>query len=471
MGLKEAKKAHFIGIGGVGMSATALLIKSMGIEVSGSDETVYDPILSLLSKETIKWHTPYAATNIPADADIVVVGKNAKLVPETNVEVKAAQESGKKIYSFPEVLGELSQNKETIVVAGSYGKSTSDALLAHCLESAGLDPSYFIGAVPLTPVKSARIGSGNYFVLEGDEYPSSNTDSRSKFLHFHPSHLFITPLAHDHFNVFPTPADYLKPFKELVALVPQSGTLVICTEGTLSTEFMTTLSRPAVTYGLSHGDFQAANISWGEQTSFDITKNGQKIVSVKTTQLGEHNVQNIVGVAALLFTLNAVTPEQFATAVASFKGIKRRLDKKSDKTFIPIYEGFGSSYEKLKSAIAAIQLHYPTKRLIVAFEPHTFSWRNRESLPWYDTAFTGAEEVFVFEPPQDGKESQLSLAEMVERIKGAGIVAHGATNPQEILAQLEKSLHDNDVVLISTSGDMGGLIEKISVLAERMFPR
>ncbi len=453
------------------MSATALLLKSMGVEVSGSDEAVYDPIRSLLSKQDIVWKTPYTSNNIPSNADVIIIGKNAKLVPETNEEVKAAYESGKRIYSFPEVLGELSQDKETIVVAGSYGKSTSDALLAHCLESAGLNPSYFIGAVPLTPAASAKLGSGTYFALEGDEYPSSNSDPRSKFLHLHPSHLLLTPLAHDHFNVFPTPVDYLRPFQELVTLVPAAGTLVICTEGALSQDFIKSLPRPAVTYGLTQGDFQATNITWGEKTSFDITKAGEKMVRIETSQLGEHNVQNIVGVAALLFTLSAITPEQFIAAVASFKGIKRRLDRKSEKTRIPVYEGFGSSYEKLKSAIAAMKLHYPTKELVVIFEPHTFSWRNRESLPWYDTAFEGAKEVFVFEPPQDGKTTQLTIEEMTKRITHSGIHATSATTPEALLAGIEKVLNENSVVLISTSGDMGGAVEQIPTLAERMFPR
>src|SRR5262249_2549645 len=154
------------------------------------------------------------------------IGKNAKLVPETNPEVAAAMASGAAIKSFPEVLADLSGDKETIVVAGAYGKSTTASLLVHCLQSAAaqtgdrIDPLCFIGASPFTPATSAQCGRGNLFVLEGDEYPSSNTDARSKFLHYHPRHLLITPLAHDHINVFPTPADYVRPFAELMDITP-----------------------------------------------------------------------------------------------------------------------------------------------------------------------------------------------------------------------------------------------------------
>ncbi len=465
------KQAHFIGIGGVGMSATALLLKGAGVTVTGSDEAVYPPISDVLSKEGLPYTTPYAAANIPTDADLIVIGKNAKLTAESNEEVAAAFASGTQILSFPEVLAALSAGKETVVVAGSYGKSTSTALLSHILETAGQDPSYFIGAVPLTPALSAKVGLGGLFVMEGDEYPASNTDPRSKFLLMEPKHLLVTPLAHDHFNVFPTPEDYLKPFYELMDVPPTDGTLVVCTEGPLSSTLISKLKRPVITYGLQSGEFQAADIVWGERTRFTITRNGAPLIAAETSQLGEHNVQNIVGVAALLLSHGTVTPEQFAAGVASFKGIQRRLDRKSERTSIPIFEGFGSSYEKLKSAIAAMKRHFPARRLVVVFEPHTFSWRNRESLAWYDTVFAGAAKVYVFNPPHDGKETQLSLAEIVERVTASGIPATGVTEEAGALASLETELKEGDVILLSSSGAMGGLIESIPKLAEKKFPK
>ncbi|MES2203259.1 MAG: Mur ligase domain-containing protein [Patescibacteria group bacterium] len=451
------KKAHFIGIGGVGMSAVAKLLKDSGAVVTGSDSHVYPPISNMLEENGLIYHSTYSAQNIPADADVIVIGKSATLRPETNTEVAGAIASGKKILSFPDVLAELSANKETIVLAGSYGKSTCAALLAHCLEHAGKDPSYFIGASPITPSSSARMGKGSLFVMEGDEYPTSNTDSRAKFLLMHPQHVLVTPLAHDHLNVFATPTDYLKPFYELAKL-PQ--TMVVCSDGPLSKEFIVNIPQ-CTTY--SFGD--AKNIVWGETTTFEY--NG---IQLQTTLLGEHNIQNIIGVAALVFKLNLLMPEEFAAGVATFKGVRRRLDKKSDATSILVYEGFGSSYEKLQSAIAAMKLHFPTRPLRVIFEPHTFSWRNRESLPWYDTAFAGAEKVYVYEPPQDGKDMQLSLEEITTRINAAGITAKGAHAAEELLELLKDDLQKDDCILLSSSGAMGGLVESVPALAEQLFP-
>lgn len=452
------------------MSATAKLLKDSGVVVSGSDEDVYPPMSTFLEQEGFDYKTPYAADNIPSDVDVIIIGKNAKLVPESNPEVAAAYASGKPIKSFPDILAELSTGAQTVVVAGSYGKSTSTALLAHCLEQAGLDPSYVIGASPLSPTNSARLGHGNLFVLEGDEYPTSNTDSRSKFLLMHPTHVLLTPLAHDHFNIFPTPEEYIKPFYELAKLVPQDGTVVVCTEGPLSSDFLSNIGRPVVTYGVSQGDFTAANITWGERTSFDIMHSNTTMTHVETSQLGEHNIQNIIGVAAFVFTKQLMSPEQFAQAVASFKGIRRRLDRKSDNTAVPIYEGFGSSYDKLKSAMAAMKRHFPTKRLVVVFEPHTFSWRNRQSLGWYDDVFAGADKVYIFNPPHDGKTTELSVEEIVAQVARSGIAAIAAHTPEAVLDGLRQELTKDDAILLSSSGAMGGLIESVPALANELFP-
>ena len=468
------KSAHFIGIAGAGMSAVAKLMRDSGTAITGSDEAVYPPISTLLEKENIPFKIPYNAGNIPNDVELIVIGKNAKLVPETNEEVAAAYASGKKILSFPEVLGEMSEGKENLVVVGSYGKSTSTALLAHCLQTAGIDPSFFIGASPLSPTTNASIGNGNVFVMEGDEYPSSNTDPRSKFLHLHPSHLLVTPLAHDHVNIFATPEDYIQPFIDLVRLVPQENTVVVCTSGVLSSEYISTCRsmREVVTYGVHEGDYTASNIQWGEHTTFTINYLGIPLVDVEMSQLGEHNIENVVGVAALLFSRKLITPEVFAQAVGTFKGIKRRLDRKSEKTSIPIFEGFGSSHEKAKSAIAAMKRHFPQRRLIIIFEPHTFSWRNRDALPWYDDVFDGASWVLVYEPASQGHDThkQSTHEEIVERVRRAGIDTEAITEESQALALLEQKLQVNDCILLLSSGNLGGLIESVPKLAEQKFP-
>lgn len=466
------RRAHFIGIGGVGMSATAMLLRDAGVAVTGSDEAVYPPISDVLRDEKLDTRTPYAAANIPAGVEAIIIGKNAKLVPETNAEVAEAFARGVPILSFADVLGMLAAERTAIVAAGSFGKTTSVSLLAHCLSENGVDPSYMIGAAPLSPPRSARLGASDLMLLEGDEYPSSNTDNRSKFLHYKPAHLLLTPLAHDHVNVFPTVESYLAPFSQLVDLVPEKGLVLASTSGELSGRFLSSVKRPVITYGIENGDWQVRDIVWGERTQFTIVRDGREVIRCETGQLGLHNIENMLGVAALSLTLGLVSPEGFARAMASFKGIRRRLDRKSDKTRIPMFEGFGSSDEKTMSAIAAMKQHFGDRRLIVVFEPHTFSWRNRATLHWYDNSFRGADKVFVWPPAEQGAgtHEQIGQADILARLKAAGVDAEGLSPDGGAVGAIGRALGDDCAVLFLSSGPLGGLIEAAPAWAEAHFP-
>ena len=469
------KKAHFIGICGVGMSATARLLQLHGWEISGSDSGFYPPVSDYLRLHDIPLLEGYRASNIPPDAEMIVIGKNAKLIPEENEEVKAALESGKTIRSFPEVLEGLAAETENIVVAGSYGKSTCTALLAHCLEHAGKDPNYFIGAIPLNTGELVRVGSGKTFVLEGDEYPSSNWDSTSKFLHYNPHDVLLTSAEHDHVNIFPTHTEYLLPFKTLISLLPPEGLLVACADEESSLALAHTHPGSKVLYGLDHPEAQwsAQDVKYGALTTLTLTHEDTPVASLSTTLLGKHNIQNIVGVAAMLLEKKLLTPEEFAAALLTFKGIRRRLDLKTEDSVIPIYEGFGSSYQKARSAIEAVKLHYPDRRLVIVFEPHTFSWRNADTIHWYDDVFSGAGEVLIYEPASQGAAThkQLTLEEIVDRVAKSGMPVHPVHTGEEGLAYLSDHLHADDVVLMLTSGDLGGLILSIPKLAELRFPK
>jgi UDP-N-acetylmuramate: L-alanyl-gamma-D-glutamyl-meso-diaminopimelate ligase len=466
------RRAHFIGIGGVGMSAVAKLLRESGVAVTGSDENVYPPMSNVLRDEGFDYRTPYAAANLPADADLIVIGKNAKLVPESNPEVAAAFASGARIVSFADVLAMLGQGRETIVVAGSFGKTTSVSLMSHALLEAGLDPSFMIGAAPLSPPTAAHVGTGELFVVEGDEYPASNTDDRSKFLLYDPAHLLLTPLAHDHVNVFPTVESYLEPFAKLVRMVRPRGTILASTGGELSERFLASLERPLTTYGIEKGEWQAGDIQWGERTRFTLRHNGCEVARVETGQLGLHNIENMVGVGAFLLMRELMSAEAFVRAMGSFKGIRRRLDRKSDRTSVALFEGFGSSYDKAKSAIAAMKQHFPQRRLIVVFEPHTFSWRNRATLHWYDDVFDGVQKTFVFQPAEQGAgtHAQATQTEIVTRIAASGADVTAIDNSGGALAAIGEALLADDAVLFLTSGNLGGLIEDVPKLAEARFP-
>ena len=306
------RKAHFIGIAGIGMAATALLLREQGWAVTGSDEGFYPPASEILPRAGIRVSSPHAAQNVPADADAIVIGKHAKLTQD-NPEVAAAFATGKPILSFPDVLANVTRDRDRIVVAGSYGKSTTASLIAHVLVHAGKHPGYFLGAVPKDMPSNAALGRDAPFILDGDEYPSSNTDPRAKFLHYAPQLLLLTSAVHDHVNVFPTHADYLAPFKQLIADLPASGLLVVCADEPHAMALARGARCRVVTYALSDANaaYRAQNIVYGETSTFDLV--GPCIRQpMQTSQLGAHNIQNMIGAAALLLEKALASPAGIA---------------------------------------------------------------------------------------------------------------------------------------------------------------
>jgi len=469
---EQHKKVHFIGICGVGTSAVAKLLQDRGYVVSGSDEDFYPPVSDYLEKIKIPLSVGYRKENIPSDVLFVVIGKNAKLVPETNEEVRYVFENNITVKSFPEVLQELTKDTHNIVCAGSHGKSTCTSIMAWCLSQAGKDPSFFIGALPLNLPHTSHAGKGNVFVLEGDEYPSSNTDPTSKFLYYNADDVLLTSAEHDHVNVFDTQEAFSKPFISLVSSLPSNGLLVAHHDDREVRKLVRYASSPVVTYAYKgDADWTTSNVVYGETSSFDLLHNTQKVISLRTTLLGKHNIENIVGVSAMLLEKGLLTPEELQEGVATFEGIVRRLDKKTKTSSVSVYEGFGSSYTKAKAAIDAMKLHFPQKRLVVIFEPHTFSWRNKKYIHHYDTIFRGVDAVFVYKPAEQGSTThdQLTHSDIVEKIRDAKIDAKYLKNETDGLEAIDAFIQDNDVVLLLTSGNLDGMVQSIPKLLDEKF--
>lgn len=451
------------------MSATALLLQEAGWQVTGSDAEFYGPPRALLERNGISFTVGYQPENIPSDVDCFIIGRSAKLLPSENAEVRAALATGKPHYSFPEMLGKLTEKRHNCVVAGSYGKSTTTSILAHILRHSGVDAGYFVGAEPVATswlTAPTANGTDKLFVLEGDEYPSAHDDPRAKFLHLHPTDILLTSVVHDHVNVYPTFAEYQKPFRELLALVPEGGSVVVCADEPGALALAQESGKAVITYGVRNtsAHYRAENIRYADTTRFDMYAGDTKLGEIATTLLGAHNVEDIVGAAAYALTCG-VAFEKIAPAITDFKGVRRRLDSIAPLSSVPVLEGFGSSYEKARAAIEAMTLHFPTKPLVVVFEPHTFGWRNRANLAWYDDVFKEASIVYVAPPETQGAgtHEQLSHTEILERIGGS---ARAYQRPTEV----GEHLTGNEVVLILTSGSLEGTIPALVESIGNKFP-
>ncbi len=462
-------RIHFTGIAGAGMSAVALMMRDAGHEISGSDEDVFPPMSTYVEGLGFPFHRRFDAANLPDGLDVLVLGTSAKLGAESNPEVIAARARGVRVTTFAEMLGEATCERAVTVVAGSFGKSTCTALMAHVLEQAGARPGWMVGAISPSLPATGQWGAGEV-VLEGDEYIVSSSDRRSKFELYHPAHLLLTSLVHDHVNVFPTFEDYEAPFRKLLRRIPGEG-LVVMRDHPATRAVAGETGARVVWYDTApcEGWF-AADVVFGETTRFDLVAPDGRRIALTTQLLGAHNVENIVGVAAYLLERGLVSEAALVRGVAGFAGIRRRLDRLTTTSRIPVIEGFGSSYEKAHSAIGAMRLHYPDRPLVVVFEPHTFSWRSRDALPWYDSVFEGAARVLICPPPVHGAGShhQSTFEEILARAQGSGVAALGVASAQEATEALSH-LHGDEVVLLLSSGPLLGLPDSLPPLFDRLY--
>jgi UDP-N-acetylmuramate: L-alanyl-gamma-D-glutamyl-meso-diaminopimelate ligase len=461
---------YFLGIAGAGMSALASILVTEGHTVSGSDDGVFPPVTTYLDRLAIPYHVGFDAALVPPGLDAAVIGSSAKLDLADNPELAELKRRDTALYSFPEFLGRHTAGRDTVVVAGSFGKSSVTALLAVILTEAGGDPGYFIGAVPLDLPLTGRSGSDPIFVMEGDEYIVGPGDRRSKFALYAPKSLMITSLIHDHVNVFPTMADYEAPFAELIAGVPVDA-LLVCAHPFDALHRLAAGRRRVVWYGREPcPGYYAENLAIGEVTRFDLVTPANARIPLETELLGLHNIENIVGAGALLLERGDVGVEALQRGVRRFRGVARRLDKKTTASRVPAYEGFGSSYEKARSAIEAILLHFPDRPCVVVFEPHTFSWRDPAALAWYDSVFEGVARVLLLPPPRHGAgQAQSTQDQIAERIAAAGVPVTAAEDGSAVLADLAATLTGDEVILLLSSGPLDALPETLPPWLETRF--
>ncbi len=463
MSIQKATRLHFIGIAGKGMSAVALMLAEYGCRITGSDQGAYEPVSGTLKRAGISFATEYAPENIPEDTDIIVIGKHAELIPEKNSEVAYAFTCGKKVLSFPQVIEMITETMHRIVVAGSYGKSTCTALITHLLNHQGHDPGFLIGAISPNFTRSGYLGKNALCVLEGDEYPSSNWDATSKFIYYRPHTLLLTSCEHDHINIFPTVESYLKPYEQLVTEMSADDLIICAVHHPDVTQVIKKTSARIVTYGMDDADWTPKNISYGKETVFDLYHHDTPMGTYTIHLLGHHAVENCVGALALCFEKKLITIETAQQALLAFQGLEGRIDQKTTMGSIHVYEGFGSSYTKAKNVFDTLRLHFPERRQICIFEPHTFSWRNRDALHWYETVFEGVSHVIILNPPSHGAttHAQITDQDIVNHITKHNVSAELASDPTEVCPLLENILEPNDIVIMMTSGDLQGLRKTI----------
>src|SRR5438270_5349184 len=459
-------KIYLLGIAGTGMGSFAGLLRAAGHEVSGSDENVYPPMSDKLAEWRIQTFTPYSAGNLEkAKPDMAVVGN---VIRADNPEAKAVRRKGVPHMSFPETLEELFlTTRHPVVVAGTHGKTTTTSLLAAVLHHAGRDPSLLVGGVPLNFNEGFRLGHGEHFVIEGDEYDTAYFDKGPKFLHYRPRTAVFTGAEFDHADIYRDTAHYESAFEKFFALLPPDGYAAACS-GFANWKRLAGFAKCKVESYCAREEIEADwNSRWVNLgpagASFEVDYRGNPEIRVTLPAAGRHNVENALGVYAACRALG-LKPDQIAAGFQSFRGVKRRQELRGEVKGIAIIDDFAHHPTAVRETIAAVLAQYPGRRLVAVFEPRSATAMRKIHQDEYGHAFRGADEAIISQPSAIAKvpeSERVDAKRMAQDITDAGTRARWMESPDAIVAALAKEARSGDVVLAMSNGAFGGLHDKL----------
>ena len=453
-------RIYFIGICGTAMGNGALLLRALGHEIAGSDDNIYPPMSLLLAEQGITILSGYHASHLDPLPDIVVVG-NA--ISRGNEEVEAVLERRIPYISLPELLKrEVIQGKNSIVVTGTHGKSTTSSLMAWTLESAGRNPNFLIGGVPENFKQGYQARPDSEFVvLEGDEYDTAFFDKRSKFFHYLPTTLLINNIEFDHADIFNSLDEIKLVFKRLTNLVPRNGLIIANGDDPNVIEILQDSPAPVWTFGISHNvTFRAVDIRYTDHSSiFTVRALGHPEATLEIPMLGEFNVRNALAVAAAA-RHHGLTFEEIQQAFSTFKSIKRRLELKGVFGGVTVYDDFAHHPTAIRETLRALRQRYPNERMIAIFEPRSNTTRRNIFQKELAECFDDANIVFISQIARLNllkEEERLDPVQVMNDLYARGKKAFYLPDAAAIAAQIAEIAKPGDVAIVMSNGNFGGI--------------
>lgn len=435
-------RVHILGICGTFMAGIALIAKEMGFDVSGQDENVYPPMSTLLEEKGIDIIKGYEDDTLSDEIDTVIVGnamKRGMPVVETLLNQKIFCVSGPQ-WLYENVL----KDKTVIAVSGTHGKTTTSAMVAWILESAGLNPGFLIGGVLENFGVSARLTDSDYFVIEADEYDTAFFDKRAKFVHYHPTLLSINNLEFDHADIYPDLDAILTQFHGLIRLMPSQG-LIVRPKVSLSIDRLMQKGCWTETHTFGESGDYTYRLLKEDAQAFDVFYHKKHLAKVEWSLLGEHNVQNALTATALVSRLgvNASLIEQ---AFREFKNVKRRLEVKGEKGKLTLYDDFAHHPTAIKQTLKGLRAHVGKEKIIVLLECGSFTMREGfhdkalfESLALADLTFVLNDGVHIDKSFKKIKQSK-GVDEILMHLKALSGPTHLVTMSNKGVTELHNRL-------------------------------
>lgn len=514
--MSKNKSIHFIGISGTAMASLARAFKVAGFKITGSEaEHVFPPMSTYLAKNKIKYYSPFNDKKVGQPNEIVVGNAHYS---DTNPEVIYARKNKIELEHFPRLIEKYLIKKKSIVVTGTYGKTSTAAMLAWLLDKAGQEPNYMLGGIPINLKHGASLTNSNWSVVEGDEYPAASPwDFSPKFDFYQPKYLLLSSAEWDHMDIYKTKKSYIDVFKKLVARVPKNGLIIAKKDGENLEEVLKNAKCKVIYYYSCHSDanrnpetlktvkLPGSRVEHGMTNEFyfidevkvkgkitefvlkkyvpsfvihtqmGIQKKTKKnrvtdqaeddiatIGKFQTQLLGEFNLENWC--AALSMAIELGTPIKILqSAVRQFKGVKRRLEIRQQKNGITIIDDFAHNPSKAKESVLALKKHFPQNKIYVIFEPNR-GGRSINCLQNYNNVFNGIDKIFIPKlsnyKPKEGV-VDVSGKELAKYLRKTHKNVVYEENNEKILAWLKNHAKPGTVIAFLGSRDFGGMLEKI----------
>ena len=441
---------HILGICGTFMGGLAALAREAGHRVTGCDANVYPPMSDQLRSLGIELIEGWGTEQLGLKPDLFVVGN---VVTRGNALMEAILNAGLPYTSGPQWLADhVLQGRHVLAVAGTHGKTSTTSMLAWMLESAGLQPGFLVGGVPLNFGVSARLGQGKAFVIEADEYDTAFFDKRIKFVHYRPRTAILNNLELDHADIFADLAAIETQFHHLVRTVPASGRLVVnAREESLQRVLARGCWSEVQRFGTRKeepGGLRAR----GEPHDFDVLRGSLKIAHVDWPLLGEHNQLNALAALAAAEHVG-VSPEAAAASLAGFQNVRRRLELRGEAAGVRVYDDFAHHPTAMRSTIDGLRRKVGLQRILAVFEPRSNTMKlgaMKEQLPW---ALEEADLSFCLQGDYGW-----SAAEALAPLGEQALVADAV---DKLVALVVRAARPGDHVLCMSNGGFGGIHGKL----------
>jgi UDP-N-acetylmuramate: L-alanyl-gamma-D-glutamyl-meso-diaminopimelate ligase len=459
-----AKRVHLIGVGGTAMAALAGMLSERGLVVTGSDNQLYEPTASLLRNSRVQVVTGFAPANLSPAPDLVVVGN---VIMRANPEAAALLGSPIPYLSMPEALWHFFlKDRRVLMVAGTHGKTTSTAMMAHVLNAAGRDPSMLVGGVANDFGSNYRIGAGPDFVIEGDEYDTAFFDKGPKFLHYHARGAIITAVEFDHADIYRDLEHVKSSFRALVDQLELSCVLAVCADFPHAVEVSAAARARRLSFGLREGEYRATDISIGaDGAKFSITRSGKRIVdAVHLPMGGRMNVANALGVYVLLSAFE-VPDAEILSGFKSFTGVVRRQQVIGEANGVTVVDDFAHHPTAIRVTLEAIAERFPGRRILAAFEPRSNTARRNVFQDAFAAAFDRASRVYlgpVYFKENDPipPDQRLATDALASAISARGPSTFACDSNDQILERMLSDARAGDVALFMSNGPFDGLKER-----------